>query len=886
MATIRHTLQREVLNPAEERLLAVCHVNKALKKKKSSFLCLVASCVTPVTVSIYQVKKNDKNVYKNKRKWLLSDLKLVDGKNIDLETHEFDLHFDKVYKWFASNLQERQNFIMQLWKYCCRHLPKEKPNFENVPSKWLIDTSLLENENSIAPGIGAGLNEEEEIVDEYQAITESEEKDLDILMSSCQTAISNAEAFMENLAKDLSLLDGENVYSVLSSGQKVENLMDKLQEAIVEAEKVEAQLDSYDEILRHIRDTMEEMEEKNLLIEIANKNNQKLLVELENIISQLDLSQKHQNALIEADLTSPSGLKEAISAGKALIAAMNAEIHPALVRMQAVQDQRKRFEKCKIKFSQTITRFLNNLFIHLGNDPGDNLMAHSAQLVLPNHNSIHKELEIYTELIHWCKAMDRKAYLGLIKVYITSLNKLYDRDIKNFFEEARQRITSVRDRKARGSGSREDLAVKLKQQAQSLSSGVKSPATLNLLGIEREQWNQDIDEAERLRFDEIFETALTELEPFCLNEQNFCISFFQLDVLSPTTKNTQTTLDTAFSDIRDETASGTTNLPTKKVEKQINEEVRKMMGDLFHTLEPELTTFISYYEKLDGYYCMYALVRLTQHVMSAQNTESFLSKTFGSALVQVKRSYDKYMQANLKSIEEMRPNKKTKCGILPFVSNFDEFARTAQSIFKTTERRGDLDKWYQKLVGAMFDTIPKIASEHSKTPQEVVKMENFHHLHDLLSQLKIGVLDSYRKEAKVKYNEALKNYVTQYFGRPLEKLNLFFEGVEAKVAQGVKESEISYQMAFSKEQLRKVISAYPSREVKRGLENLYRKVEKHLCEDENLLQVVWRAMQEEFIQQYKYLEDFIQRCYPGSMITLEFSIKNILEFFSEIAQSH
>lgn len=56
--------------------------------------------------------------------------------------------------------------------------------------------------------IGAGLNEEEEIVDEYQAITESEEKDLDILMSSCQTAISNAEAFMENLAKDLSLLDG------------------------------------------------------------------------------------------------------------------------------------------------------------------------------------------------------------------------------------------------------------------------------------------------------------------------------------------------------------------------------------------------------------------------------------------------------------------------------------------------------------------------------------------------------------------------------------------------------------------------------------------------------------------------------------------------------
>jgi hypothetical protein len=57
----------------------------------------------------------------------------------------------------------------------------------------------------------------------------------------------------------------------------------------------------------------------------------------------------------------------------------------------------------------------------------------------------------------------------------------------------------------------------------------------------------------------------------------------------------------------------------------------------------------------------------------------------------------------------------------------------------------------------------------------------------------------------------------------------------------------------------------------------------HVC---GFLQVVWRAMQEEFIQQYKYIEELIQRCYPGSMIALDFSIQNILEFFSEIARSH
>ena len=52
------------------------------------------------------------------------------------------------------------------------------------------------------------------------------------------------------------------------------------------------------------------------------------------------------------------------------------------------------------------------------------------------------------------------------------------------------------------------------------------------------------------------------------------------------------------------------------------------------------------------------------------------------------------------------------------------------------------------------------------------------------------------------------------------------------------------------------------------------------------LQVVWRAMQEEFVRQYKYIEDLLQRCYPGAQISLDFTIANILEYFSDIAIQH
>lgn len=169
---------------------------------------------------------------------------------------------------------------------------------------------------------------------------------------------------------------------------------------------------------------------------------------------------------------------------------------------------------------------------------------------------------------------------------------------------------------------------------------------------------------------------------------------------------------------------------------------------------------------------MYVLVRLSQHVMSAQDAHSFLSMTFASALIQIKRNFDKFMQIQLQSIKDSKVPKRSKCGLLPYVENFEEFTGTAESIFKRSARRTDLDKWYAMLIATIFEHISIHASEHTKTPHQVVRMENFHHMHSLLAQLKLPCFENAKKEAKIKYNEALRAYVIKYFGRPLEKLNV------------------------------------------------------------------------------------------------------------------
>lgn len=173
MTTLRHTLQQEIFQPNEERLLSMCHVEKYLKKKKVSFLCVITSINPPHNISIVQVKQTDKT-FKRKRTWALGELKVVDGKNESNETHEFDLQLDKVYRWVASNLQEKKSIIITLWRQSAKYFLNDKPLFKNVPKSWITeDVMTPENKYQSTPlGLDSDLSED------FQSITEKEQEDL------------------------------------------------------------------------------------------------------------------------------------------------------------------------------------------------------------------------------------------------------------------------------------------------------------------------------------------------------------------------------------------------------------------------------------------------------------------------------------------------------------------------------------------------------------------------------------------------------------------------------------------------------------------------------------------------------------------------------------
>lgn len=65
-----------------------------------------------------------------------------------------------------------------------------------------------------------------DVATEYQALSAKEESDLETLMIKYEFAISNAEAFTEQLNRELSNLDAANVHAIMESERKVQSLMD------------------------------------------------------------------------------------------------------------------------------------------------------------------------------------------------------------------------------------------------------------------------------------------------------------------------------------------------------------------------------------------------------------------------------------------------------------------------------------------------------------------------------------------------------------------------------------------------------------------------------------------------------------------------------------
>uniref|UniRef100_A0A673VQZ2 Exocyst complex component 1 n=1 Tax=Salmo trutta TaxID=8032 RepID=A0A673VQZ2_SALTR len=649
MTAIKHALQRDIFTPNDERLLSIVNVCKAGKKKKNCFLCATVTTERPVQVRVVKVKKSDKgDFYKRQMAWELRDLAEVDAKDASKENPEFDLHFEKVYRWVASSTAEKNSFISCIWKLNQRYLRK-KVEFVNVSSQLLEESVPSGESQSVAGG-------DEDALDDYQELNAREEQDIEGMMEVCEYAISNAEAFAEKLSRELQVLDGANIQSIMASEKQVNILMQLLDEALSEVDTIEGKLSSYEEMLQSVKEQMDQISQSNRLIQISNTNNGKLLDEIQFLVNYMDLSKGHIRALQDGDLSSPKGIEACINASEALLQCMDVALRPGHEKLMAVKQQQHLFTELRDTFARRLTNHLNNVFVHQGHDQSSTLSQHTAELTLPKHSPLHRDLLRYAKLMEWLKNTQREKYDGLSRTYVDYMTRLYEREIKDFFEVAKIKMAgTTKEGKGNKFATLPRKESALKQETESLhgSSGklTGSTSSLNKLAVQgsssrRSQSSSlldmgnmsasDLDVADRTKFDKIFEQVLSELEPLCLAEQDFISKFFKLQQ-HPTLAQVNSVPNTIFHG----PLLSSSLLPYYSL--SFCDMVRLMMNKIFQSIETELNSLIALGDKIDSFHSLYMLVKMSHHVWTAQNVDptSYLSTTLGNVLVTVKRNFDK-----------------------------------------------------------------------------------------------------------------------------------------------------------------------------------------------------------------------------------------------------
>uniref|UniRef100_A0A1X7VCF4 Exocyst complex component Sec3 PIP2-binding N-terminal domain-containing protein n=1 Tax=Amphimedon queenslandica TaxID=400682 RepID=A0A1X7VCF4_AMPQE len=919
-AAVRLAIQKEVFTPAEERLLGLAAVSKPGRRKKTSYLC--------VSVYLSRIKQDDQRkdkqgLYRRVKKWELSELRLIDGKSADTEVPEFDLHFEKTtFKWVASNVVEKKAFVVCLYRMAHKYLPRNKPEFVH------FDEERLHELLATAEAGGRGREIEEEAVqqEDYQELSEKEQEDLEKLLkeeeekTGGQSGIQNIEAFTENLSQQLSNLDEANIHTLMDSETQIHTLMKSIDNTTIEIGQTELKLAVYDELLMDVRSNMSKLTKDYSRIMILDRNLKALLSQVEEIVEKLYLEPRVERILSSASFHDEQNIRECTESVKKLHNVMRQELSQGVQVMQAVTDQNAHFSRLSFSFGARLKDHLCTTFSQKSTLLLSELTQRSTSNLpsLSAHIPLHRDLRLYTELTHWMKECENSKFVEVCEAYCIEFQKVYDSEIKAFMADIKSHFSRTIDpRKGGGSpaigggalskfaGSQADLSHRGSNL--SLNSPSIRGMSASLLDFSMtSQTSLATPDPSKPRFDQVFMLVLEQLQPLCVSEEKFCTTFFHFPRQEesegsspPTSRRTEgDTEDGGRADegveeydgsMRDFFGLMTKRNPDKSHMLDVGLMARGLVGfmqHLFGCLLKELESLIQFGEKVEPFNSLYLLVAVSQRVMFAQEGGklSYLDNCLASSCVILKRLFNKLVTSREKAIKECKvPRKSGKCGVIPSVREFMRFAEKAESIVMGTDRRSELDQAYKTLINALFDCINRLSEEHPKTPRNVVLLENYYQVYDNLSQLKISCLDQEREEAKKRYRLHQQQYVITCLGKPLDKLSTFFEGVENLLGSGVKPEQIGFYSHYNKTELVKCIQSYPGKEVKKGLEKLYKRCDKDLSEESGRLRVVWGAMQEAFINQYDHFTKLMEKCYPGANMQLEFKLADIIEYFRSIS---
>lgn len=234
------------------------------------------------------------------------------------------------------------------------------------------------------------------------------------------------------------------------------------------------------------------------------------------------------------------------------------------------------------------------------------------------------------------------------------------------------------------------------------------------------------------------------------------------------------------------------------------------------------------------------------------SNQEYLLKVLSQQYSWLISKFKPFVDSQILAIENTKIKTTKRRGVMTFVRIFPTFVSAIESMLQPADTtdplalnpassyapdtRALVDEAYTSLTAAMFRTLDSIAKEtpsasntadpedKEKLNAEILLIENTFLLSSDLSAdatlLRNPVLNGCRTKADTTMHTHRSRYIAAVIRRPLGRLLDFLEGVEADQSK-------SGQATYGRSAFKKVLGAYDAKTVRRDIEALKRRVEKH-----------------------------------------------------------
>lgn len=614
--------------------------------------------------------------------------------------------------------------------------------------------------------------------------------------------------------------------------------------------------------------------------------NQKLLqTELKSLLETITISATQLQSLREASLESPRGLEQVEASLILLFKAMatidpnlnfsgTASVEDGTIRsdkgvddneisnMRVLQEKKDTYRSESVMFLRRLKPFLQVRFGMAIDETRkmlerekDSLTRRSAKFKSDtrSHDEGRNMLWRYSPLMLFSREINRSEWEDFIRTYEAICKPVYQ-------DEFRTAIGSWKKTARKPTGDENEILFtsQIEKQSENLAATtarkltVKRTGTLGKvlrsspIGDTGSKTHVDKIQDGRLHHYEVFSGVLEELAPLLITEQNFVVDFFHISSLE--LKDFPDAVAAASPEAR--RGNDLRKLKPVDPNRELAKRVVQSLEDIYSFFPAELQSLVDWTIQVDPVQGVGIIAAIERKLHEVEDTsQEYLTRTLQKLHQRLSGLFNKFLDEQIRAIEDTKVKINKRKGVIAFIRIFPSFSASLETMLAAAESleiRATVNTAYNRINKTMFESLKVIARENPAAagtgaamgdPEDkealnyqILLIENMNHYIEEVDARNNPVLEDWKETAAKEFDEHLNLYLGAVIRRPFGKLLDFLESTESQLQslpQGAPPSNIAARASHSKATFKRLLATYDSKEIRRGIETLKKRVEKH-----------------------------------------------------------